>query len=131
NGSRVDAVGLGGVIWSTNDPSGEWTLEPSGVTTDLFAVDFGTAVGAAGTFLLRDEDGWFGLETGLDVDLVDYEGSYALGANGEVYQINAVDGPLELIDALVAARSLTNQFRSWAVVGDGGLASTPAGVDCD
>lgn len=128
--TRVEVVGLGGVIWATDDPSGEWTSEPSGVTTDLFAVDYGVAVGAAGTLLRHGETGWTRLETGVDVDLVDYEGGYALGANGEVYQVVA-DEPLQLIDTKPGARALTNQFDGWVTVGDGGLASNPAAPQCD
>jgi photosystem II stability/assembly factor-like uncharacterized protein len=81
----VLAVGLDGVIWSTSDPSGTWTLEPSGVTTDLFAVEGQVAVGAEGTLLRRHESGWTRDDTGVDVDLVDYENYKVLGANGEIY----------------------------------------------
>ncbi len=128
--TRIEVVGLGGVIWATNDPSGEWTLEPSGVTTDLFAVDYGVAVGAEGTLLRHTETGWSRLETGVDVDLVDYEGGYALGAGGEVYEV-AVGEPLELIATQSGARALTNNFDGWATVGDGGSASGPAAAKCD
>jgi hypothetical protein len=130
NETRIEVVGLGGVIWATNDPSGEWTLEPSGVTNDLFAVDYGVAVGAEGTLLRHTDNGWIRSETGVDVDLIDYEGGYALGANGEVYEVTA-DEPLTLIDTKPGARALTNHFDGWATVGDDGGASKPAASECD
>ena len=127
--TRIEVVGLGGVIWATNDPSGEWTAEVSGVTTDLFAVDYGVAVGAEGTLLHHGDAGWSRSESGVDVDLLDYEGGYALGANGEVYEVAAGD-PLKLIDTKPGARALTNQFDGWVVVGDGGSASNPVASEC-
>jgi hypothetical protein len=129
NETRVEVVGLGGVIWATNDPGGEWTLEPSGVTTDLFAVDYGVAVGAEGTLLRHTETGWVRAETGVDVDLIDYEGGYALGANGDVYEVVA-DEPLERIDSKPGARALTNHFDGWVAVGDAGSASNPVAAEC-
>lgn len=122
--TRVDVVGLGGVIWSSDDASGEWTQAPSGVTADLFAVDYDVAVGAGGTLLLRDDAGWTPADTGVDVDLVDYEGGYALGANGEIYKV-AIGEPLSLIDTIPDARGVTNVWETWATVGDGGSVSSP------
>ncbi len=125
--TRAVAVGLGGVIWSTDDWGGEWTQEQSGVTTDLFAIDYNVAVGAEGTLLIRTDTGWMPSDTGVDVDLVDYEGGYALGANGAVYEV-AVDEPLTLVDTHPGARGLTNVWDGWATVGDGGSASSPISV---
>lgn len=125
---RIDVVGLGGVIWTNTDPSGEWTLEPSGVTTDLFATDYGAAVGAQGTLLLHTETGWMPAETGVDVDLIDYEGGYALGANGEIFEVRK-DEPLNRIHTNKGARALTNSWYTWATVGDGGSMSSPP-VNC-
>jgi hypothetical protein len=126
--TRVEIVGLGGVIWSTTDPSGEWTLEPSGVTTDLFAVDYDVAVGAEGTLLVHSDTGWMPSDTGVDVDLIDYEGGYALGANGEIYEVTK-DEPLSLVQTNPGARALTNSWYTWATVGDGGSMSSPP-VNC-
>ncbi len=128
NDARVVAVGLDGVIWSTNNPNGEWTLEPSGVTTDLFAIDYDVAVGAEGTLLLHTETAWTSFETGVDVDLIDYEGGYALGANGEIFEV-VKDEPLKLIHTDPGARGLTNSWYTWATVGDGGSMSSPP-VNC-
>jgi hypothetical protein len=128
----VLAVGLGGVIWSTSDPSGTWTLEPSGVTTDLFAVEGEVAVGAQGTLLRRQASGWTRDNTGVDVDLVDYEDYKVLGANGEIYNPSE---PLTLIDTEPGARALitANGWYSneWATVGDGGSVSAPPPLSCD
>jgi hypothetical protein len=121
---RIKVVGLGGVIWTTDDPSGTWTLEPSGVTTDLFAIDGGVAVGAAGTLLDDTDAGWIRAETGVDVDLVDYEFGYALGANGEVYEVRYGE-PLTLIATNPGARGLTNANGVWVTVGDGSSTNSP------
>jgi photosystem II stability/assembly factor-like uncharacterized protein len=125
--TRAVAVGLGGVIWSTDDWGGAWTPEPSGVTTDLFAIDYDVAVGAEGTLLIRTDTGWMPSDTGVDVDLIDYEGGYALGADGAVYQV-ALGEPLTLVDTNLGARGLTNVWDGWATVGDGGSANSPIAV---
>jgi hypothetical protein len=125
---RIDVVGLGGVIWANTDLSSEWTLEPSGVMTDLFATDYGVAVGAQGTLLLHTDTGWMPAETGVDVDLIDYEGGYALGANGEIFEVRK-DEPLIRIHTKNGARALTNSWYTWATVGDGGSMSSPP-VNC-
>jgi hypothetical protein len=130
-GTRVDAVGLGGVIWSTSDPSSTWTLEPNIVSVDLFAVYNGVAVGAQGTLLSRGFDsGWSHEDTGVDVDLVDIGNGYILGQNGEIYSISS--NPLQLIDTDPGARGVDGDFSNgWATVGDGGSASSPPPRDCN
>ncbi len=120
---RIEVVGLGGVIWATDDPNGEWTLEPSGVTADLFAVEYGIAVGAEGTLVLRTATGWTPSDTGVDVDLIDYDGGYALGKGGEVYEVRS--GQLTLIGTNPGARGLTNADGAWVTVGDGSSTNSP------
>jgi hypothetical protein len=132
--TRVEVVGLGGVIWSTTSESG-WTSEVSGVTTDLFAVHDGSAVGAEGTVLRYEEgNGWTRTETDIVDDLIDIEYRHVLGANGNVYQVSWISapfdtfepsGPLTLIDTDPGARGLSSgPFTDWTTVGDGGSASS-------
>jgi photosystem II stability/assembly factor-like uncharacterized protein len=127
--TRVIAVGLGGVIWSTIDPSGTWTLEPSGVTTDLLAVGNGVVVGRQGTMLRRNPtDGtWTPANTGVTVDLVGCARDRVLGANGEIYETSE---PLTLIETVPGARGLSDTLVGWATVGDGGSASSPPIDNC-
>lgn len=128
---RVTVVGLGGVIWSTSDPSGTWTLEVSGVTTDLLVVvGNDVVVGRQGTMLRRNpiDGAWTPVNTGVTVDLVDYAGDRVLGANGEIYETSE---PLTLIDTVPGARGLSSTFAGWAIVGEGGSASSPPLQNCD
>jgi photosystem II stability/assembly factor-like uncharacterized protein len=127
--TQVLVVGLGGVIWSTVDPSGTWTLESSGVTTDLLAVSRGVVVGREGTMLRRNDtdDGWTPANTGVSVDLVDYAEHRVLGVNGEIYEASE---PLMLLDTDPGARGLSGNFDGWATVGDGGWASSPPPYGC-
>lgn len=123
---RTWAVGLGGVIWSTEDPSGEWIAEPSGVEADLLAVgsfhgDL-VAVGAAGTLLIREADGWDRVKTREDVDLIAYHGQAALGAGGELFELRGNNRVrLEQVDQFPGARALS-RWGDAVIVGDDGLA---------
>lgn len=125
---RIEVVGLGGVIWSASDPSGEWTLEPSGVTTDLFDVFNGYVVGAEGTLLRHNESGWVRHNTGVEVDLVDIDYGRVLGANGDIYDTLE---PLGLIKTTEpGARGLSKGWFGSATVGEGGSAFSPPPWDC-
>lgn len=122
--SLLWAVGLGGVIWSTTDPHGEWVAEPSGTQADLLAVDGPTAVavGTDGTMLIRTASGWQRVDSDVSVDLVDYGYGHALGANGELFDVDE-DGKLSRIDTLVGARALDSESEdTLAAVGDHGAA---------
>jgi hypothetical protein len=110
--SRIFAVGLGGVIWSTDDPAGAWTAEDSGVDVDLLAVGLLgydeelVAVGAGGTVLLREQDGWRAIESETTVDFIDCAGvghfGVLLTAQGDVLEfpgfapVERVEGTLDL-----------------------------------
>jgi hypothetical protein len=138
---RIYAVGLGGVVWSASDPSGEWIAEPIEVNVDLFAVgDYGSPfappyevaiVGADGTLLLLRSNGWIRPNTGVTVDLLDFDGNFALGADGGVYEVDS-DGPLILTETIEGARALSVDalFGGLATVGDDGSATAPPGFDC-
>jgi photosystem II stability/assembly factor-like uncharacterized protein len=141
DGARSWAVGLGGVIWSTEHPGGEWIAEASGVGTDLFAVariydgnERVAAVGAAGTLLVRDAGTWSPTKTRQDVDLVGLRNGIVLGAGGEVFE-QRDNGKLKLIDTIAGARAFSFGYGSYdgvVVVGDDGAAagipSAPCGV---
>jgi hypothetical protein len=126
----IDVVGLGGVIWSTSDPNGAWTLEPTGVTADLFAIDEDLAVGAQGTLLRRTETGWAKEGTGYDVDLVDVAGDLVVGDDGAVYVVS--HPPIERIQTTTQARAVLDNtgVNAWTTVGDGGWASSPPNRGC-
>ena len=136
---RVYAVGLGGVIWSTEDPGGDWSAEASGVESDLFAVgrlgeqyssegvEVGVA-GAEGTLLVREDAGtWSLLPTELSVDLIDLDAQALLDAEGNIYTVSANRNyELNLVDSLPGARALTNEsYYGWATVGEDGAATQP------
>lgn len=125
-GSRIHAVGLGGVIWSSDDPSGEWIAEASGVEADLFAVGSFhgdvVAVGAAGTVLIRESDGWTRIKTREDVDLIAYAAEAVLGAGGELFELHGnVTIKLDRVDRFPGARAIVREGHA-VIVGDDGMA---------
>jgi hypothetical protein len=125
--TRTYVVGLDGVVWSATDPTGEWVRESVGVDVDLFDVvrygDHVGIVGAGGTLLVRDGDGWSRAQTGVEVDLIAWAGGLVLGAEGQVYERRS---ELELLDTFAGARALaTDKYGDGIVmVGDGGMART-------
>lgn len=133
HGERLYAVGLGGVIWSTLDPRGEWVAEPSGTQADLFAIGDRTviAVGAGGTVLVRKANGWVPIDNDETVDLVDCVESVVLGVNGELFDING-QGELSQIDTFAGARAMANDYQEYVIaVGDGGVAFTKTESSCE
>jgi photosystem II stability/assembly factor-like uncharacterized protein len=135
---RIYAVGLGGVVWSASDPGGEWVSEDVGVDVDLFDVGRRSSfpeviaiVGAQGTVLLGDIDGWIQGDTGVTLDLVDYDGGHVLDADGNVYRIDD-DGSLTVSEIRTGATALDHShWRSGdaTTVGDG-VVLMPRDWDC-
>jgi hypothetical protein len=137
--TRTYLVGHEGVIWSAEDPGGEWVAESVGVDADL--VDVGprssdrweqsiVVVGANGTLLIRDGDGWSRVETGVGVDLLGWSEGFALAADGRVFELG--DG-LELVpfDTFVGARALSAEHSGeMLVVGNAGMAGSKADIAC-
>lgn len=124
---RIWAVGLGGVIWSTDDPTGIWIAEDSGVTTDLLGIDGDLAVGAAGTLLVRDAAGWTRRESNVEIDLVDTVAGNVLGEGGELF-VAHFDG-LRHIETIAGARAIDDP-GCLLVLGEGGLAVDTYGYTC-
>ena len=135
------AVGLGGVIWQASEPHGEWVAEASGVTADLFSVHGTAAVGASGTLLVRNQNGWTRIDTGVSTDFLDFEPSpfwdphwevsgYILGADGNIYQVgpnlpNFASMNTGSMGKFAGARSLAINIYGCASVGEAGSATTP------
>jgi hypothetical protein len=127
----VFAVGLGGVISSTTDPSGVWVAEDSGVSVDLFAVGplqwTVGAVGASGTFLVREDGEWRPIETERTADFIDYQEfdpyGVLLAADGDILQFHLTDG-FRYLDRIEGARDLaaSSPYYELIAVGDAGLA---------
>lgn len=129
--SGIFAVGLGGVISSTTDPSGVWVAEDSGVGVDLFGVGplqwaIG-AVGANGTFLVREDGEWRPIETERTADFIDYQEfdpyGVLLSADGEILQYHLTDG-FKYLDRIEGARDLAaaSPYYELIAVGDAGVA---------
>jgi hypothetical protein len=126
---RIYAVGLNGVIWSTADASGPWVAESSGTQADLFAVgghEFRSgvpvvAVGAGGTVLVRKSGTWERARNNEHIDLLGYVIPYALGANGELFEVHS-DGTLSRVGKKM--RGTQAVALGWGVVavGNGGAA---------
>lgn len=129
---RFYAVGLGGVIWSTTDPRGEWATENSGTQADLFAIGglyyrrrhtTPVAFGAGGTVLVRKSKGWDRIDNDESTDLVGYHDQLVLGDNGELFEIDS-RGKLAHIDTFAGAVAMDESAFSPGVtaVGDDGAA---------
>jgi hypothetical protein len=136
---RIWVVGLEGVIWSAEDPSGPWVAGTSGVTQDLFAIgqyyDRLVAVGAGGTILIRDASGWTRVEISEQVDFVDYVADgfppAMLAADGRLFELEDDGKSIEQIDTFVAGRGLTADTEYVVVVGDGGTAARKIETYCE
>ena len=139
DGSRVYAVGLAGKAWSAIDPSGEWVAEDVGTDVDLFdlgarVLGYGSAqqvaiVGAAGTLLIRDGDGWTRVQTQLQMDFIRYENGFVLAAGGGVYEY----GPkprLRFVDTFERAQALMDSYDALLAVGTDGVAYEKGRYDC-
>jgi hypothetical protein len=137
-GDRTYAVGLGGVIWSTLDPLGEWIAEASDTGADLFAIGYlytkktttVVAVGAAGTVLVRKPKGWDRIRNGEDVDLVGYHNGHTIGANGELFEVTT-RGKLSRIATLPGAHAMATDWERVLAVGNDGAAFTMEEPACD
>ena len=93
------AVGEAGTIVSTPDLH-VWTRESSGTSEDLLALGFSDdnpndfdpgelwAVGRAGTVLAEREGEWVALDLGIEVDLLDFAGGYAITGERELLALH-------------------------------------------
>jgi photosystem II stability/assembly factor-like uncharacterized protein len=133
---RLYAVGLGGAVWSTDDPAGAWVAENVGVDVDLFDVgglagpESVVIVGAQGTLLFKGNDGWMQSETDVAADLVDFAGGFVLGTDGVVYRV-ILHKPLPLSESRPGATALYHHVHAdfATTVGDG-IARTLRRRDC-
>jgi hypothetical protein len=130
DGTRIYAVGLAGVVWSSADPLGEWIAEDVGVDVDLFGVSTHYAgtmqiliAGAQGTVVLGDSSaGWTMLETNSTVDFIDCSGSTLLAADGVVSELD-YEGELLPVGTFSGARALHFEDYNYLVtVGEAGSA---------
>lgn len=137
---RIYAVGLAGAFWSASDPSGEWQPMADGITDDLLdmgpfgspyaPVDELAIVGSQGTVLIVDASGWTRRDTGVSVDLIDYDQDHALASDGGLYRIDDA-GELVLIETREGTRAIVyDDLDSLTTVGDNGLATAAIGVEC-
>jgi hypothetical protein len=135
-GTPVWAVGMGGIIWTAEDPSGAWVAEDSGTTADLFAAGIFqeegllAASGASGTVVVRDVEAseWRSLDSGIEADIIHYHDDYFLTADGQLLEARYrrdVWG-LEHVETFPGARAFIHEI--WesdkvVVVGDAGSVS--------
>jgi hypothetical protein len=128
--SRIYAVGLAGVVWSSGDLFGAWVAEDVGVDVDLFDVNqhYGESdqiliVGAQGTVLAGGSDvGWTRIETETSVDILDCSESTWLRADGVVTELQ-YDGELVQVGTFSGARALRHEsYGDLVTVGEAGAA---------
>jgi photosystem II stability/assembly factor-like uncharacterized protein len=143
--TRLYAVGLGGVVWSSEDPLGEWIAEDPGVTTDLYDVgpltsaygefvptqsEAAIVVGSQGTILATSDGVWNQADTGTTVDFLDFDVHYALAADGAIYDISD-NGQLGLVETVEGARAIAwEDYEGLTTVGVDGQATTPPEDEC-
>jgi hypothetical protein len=130
DGSRIYAVGLGGVVWSAADPLDAWVAEDVGVAGDLFGVHAHSAdttqimiAGAQGTVVLGDSSGgWTTLDVGSTVDFIACSESTLLGADGVVTELT-YEGEPRPVGTFPGARALRHEsYDGLVTVGDAGAA---------
>lgn len=138
DGSRIYVVGLAGVVWSSEDPLGEWIAEDIGVDVDLFGVSAHVRettqiliVGAQGTALLGDSSvGWTVVETNTTVDLIACSESTLLGADGVVTELEYA-GDLTIVGTFAGARALRHEaYGDLVTVGEAGAAVRVDDYEC-
>jgi hypothetical protein len=140
DGNRMFAVGLGGVIWSTEDPRGFWEAVDLDTDADLLAIgglssldpSAGIAVvGAGGTFwALEAGRDWRAMDVDTNVDLIAHSPPHTLGADGTVFRVEA-DGGVTIVGTFEAARDLHVDEWDYLTILDGdGTASTVWFTDC-
>ncbi len=130
DGERLYAVGLGGVIRSTSDPSGEWIAESSGTESDLFALgDFYlepptvAAVGAKGTVVVRKSGAWQRVHTHVNVDFLAYDEHFVLASDGRLFHING-RGKLSKVQEIPDAKAMIRLMQGALMAGTNGTMST-------
>lgn len=123
---QLHVVGLGGVVWSTRDPLGEWVAEDPGTSADLLGIGFDpdeqrvVATGTGGTVIERDAAGtWTPLDYGVSDDVLDWSGGAVLLADGRVLRMNE-RGRVSKYRKFVGARAFDYGFGAHTVVGDNG-----------
>lgn len=130
DGTRLYAVGLAGVVWSSVDPLGEWIAEEVGVDVDLFGVSVHDGettqiliAGAQGTAIVGASGaGWATLATGTTVDLIDASASTLLGADGVVRELEYA-GDVTVVGTFAGARALRHEsYGDLVTVGEAGAA---------
>lgn len=117
---RIHVGGLGGVLWSADDPRGPWTRQDIGTTADLLAAAWdyeALLVGTRGTVVTRRDGAWVVVETGLG-DLIDFTGVYGLAADGQLYRLSPPEEPLRLGWTAPGARALADDVELVAVGDD-------------
>ena len=137
-GDRLVAVGLGGVIRSTSDPSGEWIVESSGTQSDLFAIgDFYyksdqtvLAVGAGGTLLVRTSEGWGRVDIDASVDFIAFGDQLVLAADGGLFEIDD-RAKLTRINTFPGAKALASGWSSAITVGKDGAVFVAQQTICE
>lgn len=133
-------VGDGGRIYETEDLH-TWTRASVDTVADLLALGYVDrdpldtqpgelwAVGRGGTILVRQPDGWAGLDYGLDVDLLDFDAGFAITSDARVIELRA-DGSAPTIAELDRQPLALEAFYAsggeliLTVVGEAGLVAT-------
>jgi photosystem II stability/assembly factor-like uncharacterized protein len=122
-------VGDAGTAAFSEDHGETWIPVALPSTADLYAIDghefrsggLVVAVGAGGTVLVRKSGAWERARNNEHVDLLGYVSPYALGANGELFEVHS-DGTLSRVGKKM--RGTQAVALGWGVVavGNGGAA---------
>lgn len=122
------ACGANGAIFKTTDGGNTWTLQPTGITYDLYSIDFinnttGFACGELGTVLFTTNGGtnWTVIDSGTTEDLTSIfftttSIGYACGTNGTI--LKSTNGGISWA-SVTFATAPANDFTSIALMGDG------------
>lgn len=127
---RIHVGGLGGVVWSTDDPRGTWTRQDVGTDADLLAGATGWSgeamlVGARGTIVHRPEGAWVVLANDIEDDFIDLDGVVGLTADGRLHDLVLPDEPETLGWSAPGARAIADDLEIVAVGAGMALRSAP------
>lgn len=113
----VHVAGLGGVIWSTDDPRGTWTRVDLDTTADLLGGGDSwydaTLVGVGGTIVYHTRDRWSLLPSNIQADLIALDENTAIGSDGHAYDLLLPNEPERSAWVVPNARGVST---SWSVV---------------
>lgn len=140
NDDRLFVAGLGGTLWSTDDPAGAWLRENPGITDDVIGggqmSKYGNgpaiALATASQVYYREDNGgdWRTISASFDGAIAAYSGPYLVTVNGTVYQVEDRGGATEIANVGLSPLAIAGGGDGFVVAGEGGNAARASHQEC-